>query len=622
MINFYTHVIKLILVMIMISACSQDSSDSAQQLVVEPIEKQLPVYHISTLPDGLVWETNLDEPVFSSPEATKGGSITSYITTFPLTFRVVGPDAGNQYRSIILDNQLRLTTIHPVTGSLIPIMASHWAYSKDKRTVYYKLHPQAKWSDGKPVTADDYMFTLDFMRSEHIVDPWYNNYYTKEVLDVSKYDAHTISITGATPKLELDLHYYYGIRPLPRHFHILNEKWVTDYNWQIEPNTGPYIITDVKKGKSLTLTRKEDWWAKDIRFMQNRYNVDKVKYTVIRDNEIAFQHFIKNELDVFSLSFPNYWHGKATGEMFDKGYIHKIWFYNDIPRSPFGFYLNQDKEIFKDQRVRYGLAHSLNIDGMIKSVLRGDYQRLHAFHIGYGDFSNTDIKAREFNLDLADQYLNDAGWQDRGADGIRTKQRNRLSIRITYGSALHTDNLVYLKEQAKKAGVELVLETLDAASFFRKITEKTYDVMFMGFGVGIRPAFWEHQHSVNAHKTGTNNITNTDNPDIDAAVMKYRESVDVGERKQLARDLDQMIHDQGAFIPAYLAPYTRAGYWRWVKLPKFYGTKLSDSLFDPFVDIGGLFWIDVKEKELTIKSRKQNTSFEPVTIIDDTFKID
>ncbi len=200
-------------------------------------------------------------------------------------------------------------------------------------------------------------------------------------------------------------------------------------------------------------------------------------------------------------------------------------------------------------------------------------------------------------------------------------------MRITYGSGLHTDNLVYLKEEAKKAGVELVLEMLDAASFFRKVSEKTYDIMFMGFGGGIRPAYWEHFHSENAHKNDTNNITNTDNPEMDAAIIKFRDSVDEDERKMLAKQLDQMIYDQGAFIPAYLAPYTRSAYWRWVKLPDFYGTKLSETLFWPFgdegsfSDIGGLFWIDQKIKDETSKVKEQGATFEPVTIIDETYKV-
>jgi len=610
-------------VMAFIAGCTPGEDNTATQPPVQETNAQpaLKDYPVSVLPEGLVWETNNEDPPFASPDAVKGGRLNTYLTSFPLTFRVVGPDAGNQYRSIILENQMALTSIHPITGNLIPGLATHWTYSGDMQTVYYKLNPAAEWSDGKPVTADDFMFALEFMRSEYIVDPWYNNNYTKEVLEVRKYDDHTISITGATPKPKIDLHYYYGIPAIPRHFHVLDEKWVTDFNWLIEPNTGPYIISDVDKGKSLTLKRKKDWWANDQRYMQNRYNVDEVRFTVIRDDETAFQHFLLGELDTYSLAVPSYWHDKATGEAFDKGYINKIWFYNDIPRSPFGFYLNQDKEIFKDIRVRYGLSHALNIDGMIKTLMRGDYQRLHTFHTGYGDYSNTEIRARSFDLAAAEKYFNEAGWQHRGDDGILVKDGMRLSIRITYGSQLHTDNLVYLKEEAKKAGVELVLETMDPATFFRKISEKTYDVMFMGFGVGMRPAYWEHQHSENAHKTETNNITNTDNPEIDAAVMKFQESVDETERKELAKQLDQLIHDQGAFIPAYLAPYVREAFWRWVKIPDSYGTKLSESLFWPFGESGGLFWIDQKVKDETLNARKQGDGFDPVTIIDETYKI-
>lgn len=619
----YSYLIKLLffISLTVLTACSSDTAEDKPKQAETPV-RELPPYPTSPLPEGLEWETNNDAPIYASPDAVKGGTFRTYLTSFPLTFRVVGPDSGNQYRAIILQNQMGLTTIHPELEAIIPQLATHWAYGDDGRTVYYKLHPEARWSDGEPVTADDYLFSLEFMRSEFIVAPWYNNHYTNEVLEVRKHDDYTISITGATAKPKIDLHYYYGINPIARHFHVLDENWVTDYNWKIEPNTGPYIISEVKKGKSLTLSRKKDWWAKDHRYNKNRYNVDKIKYQVIRDEEVAFQHFLKGEIDAYGLALPKFWYEKASGELFDKGFIHKIWFYNDIPRGPFGFYLNQDKEIFKDENVRYALAHSLDIEGMIKSVLRGDYQRLQSFHVGYGDYSNTEIKARPFELDTAEASLKASGWDQRGDDGIRVKDGNRLSVRITYGSQLHTDKLVYLKEQAKKAGIELLLEQLDAASFFRKITEKKYDIMFMGFGVGQRPAYWQHFHSENAHDTGTNNITNTDDPLIDEKIMTFRQSVDENERKQLARELEQMIHDKGAFIPAYLAPYTRSGFWRWIKLPDFHATRTNSSVLSLFGDNGGLFWIDEVLKEETLKSRKKDVTFEPVTVVNEKYKSD
>ncbi len=69
--------------------------------------------------------------------------------------------------------------VHPNTEEPVPSLATHWAFDKDGKTMYFKLNKNAKWSDDTPVTADDYIYTLEFMRSKHIQAPWYNDFYTK-----------------------------------------------------------------------------------------------------------------------------------------------------------------------------------------------------------------------------------------------------------------------------------------------------------------------------------------------------------------------------------------------------------------------------------------------------------
>ena len=613
--------IGLFTLVAMLASCADDSPTSSEAQNEVP-ERELTPYPVSQLDEELTWETNLDDPIFADPNAKKGGRYSTYINAFPLTLRVVGPDSNNSMRSLQLNNQMGLVGFHPNTDRVIPEMATHWAYGEDGRTVYYKLNPDARWSDGKPVTADDYLFTLEFMRSPHIVAPWYNNHYSEEIQDVKKYDDYTISVTGTRQKPKIDLHLYYSLRPIPRHFHVLKENWVQEYNWQIEPNTGAYQISKIEKGKFLEFKRKQDWWAKDLRYTQHRFNVDRIRIKVIRDEEIAFRHFMKGDLDSFSLQEPKFWHDKATGPLFDSGYIHKIWFYNDVPRSPFGLFLNQDNEIFADQNARYGFAHAMNIDRMIKQVLRGDYQRLPGYHVGYGDYSNTDIEPRNFDLDKANAYLDLAGWTTRNADGIRTKGGKPFSVSVVYGTALHNDKLVLLKEEAKKAGIDLRLELLDSASFYKKLNEKSYQIALLGFGVGYRPAFWQHFHSENAHKPQTNNMTNTDNPELDKRIMAYREATEEPVRQALARELGAMVHDIGAFVPAYYAPYTRRGYWRWVKLPEFHGTRKSGSPLEMFGSTGGLFWVNEADRQATLDARKDATVFESTTIINDTYKVD
>lgn len=423
-INYFMRYLIVIFIAVTLVACSQDSTETSgdEVKIAETVFVKKPsTYPEEALPDGLKWQTNNAAPLYASPKATKGGTYRTFILSFPLTLRVVGPDSNSSFRAMISGNQLSLTDLHPETEEVLPSLATHWAYDDDGRTVYYKLNPSARWSDGRPVTADDYVFARDFMRSENIVAPWYNKQYTEEIVEIKKFDNYTISVTGSKVKPKSDLHYYYGISPKPRHFHQLDKDWVTNYNWKIEPNTGPYKITKIKKGRYVEFSRKKDWWAKELRYNNNRYNVDKIKVSVIRDIETAYRHFLKSKLDTFAITLPAYWHEKTIGSGYGDGYIRKIWFYNDMPQPASGMYLNQDITPLDDINVRLGLHYSMNFYKMINTVLRGDYLRLNSMDTGYGEYSNIDIRARKFDLDKADFHFNKAGWDRRGPDGIRTR---------------------------------------------------------------------------------------------------------------------------------------------------------------------------------------------------------
>ena len=88
------------------------------------------------------------------------------------------------------------------------------------------------------------------------------------------------------------------------------------------------------------------------------------------------EYFKKKRVDVFGMTLPKYWHVKSNTAVIENGYVNRIWFYNDTRRSPFGMWLNQDKEIFKDINVRYAFAHAMNVQKVIEKVLRNDYFRL------------------------------------------------------------------------------------------------------------------------------------------------------------------------------------------------------------------------------------------------------
>jgi len=572
------------------------------------------------LPDNIQWLTNTTDPVFASPEARRGGTFHTALMTFPLTFRTVGPDSNSSFRSAILGNQLSLIGLHPNTLNVIPELATHWAFDTDRKTMYFKLNPRALWSDGVPVTADDFAFTLEFMRSKHIIAPWYNDYYTQEIDRVIVYDDHTLAVvsTKAVP----DLHLKLGISPTPRHYYqTLGSDFVRRYNWKIVPNTGAYQISDFRKGKYVMFKRKPDWWGDDLHYFKHRFNVDRVKFTVVRDFNVLWEYFKKARIDTFSMNFPQYWYIRSKTPQIENGYIERIWFFNDTQQSAMGLWLNQDREIFRDPRLRYAFAHAMNIKKVIEQVLRNDYFRLESGFVGYGPYSNTKIRARRFDLEKVDGYMKEAGWR-RGPDGIWAKGGRRFSVEVSYSIEEHTPRLVVLKEEAKKAGVELRLQRLDPSAAYKMVMEKKHDVAWMGWSTSLRPQYWEHFHSVNAHKPQTNNITNTDDPELDRLIDAYRSSLDEAERIDLSRRIQARVHELGCFVPTFMVPYVRQAYWRWWRLPTPPGTKISGDLFDPFDSVtGGLFWFDENRREETRQAMRKRQAFPPVTRIDETYKM-
>ncbi len=581
-----------------------------------------------SLPANLKWLTNDTDPTFADPNAKPGGVLRVAELSFPPTLRTVGPDSNSAFRSHILSNQMGLVNRHPQTGKIVRELASSWAFGPDKKSMFFKLDPNAKWSDGRPVVADDFVFTLEFMRSKNIVAPWYNDYYTKEIDKVVVYDNNIIGVfaTRVQPDLDLAL----GLSPRPKHFYNgeVPKDFVSKYNWLVEPNTGPYQIDKVDKGKSVSFKRKQDWWAKDLRYYKNRFNVDQVIFRVVRDENAMWEHFKRGDYDSSGLTLPSYWHDKAKGSPFDEGYVEKIWFYTDSPQPSHGLYLNMDYPLFADENVRLAFQHAINWDKVIATVLRGDYERLNHAYEGYGAYSNMAIKARKYDLGKVDEYLKKSGWTQRGADGIRVKDGKRLTAELSYGNPLHTERMVVLREEAKKAGIELNLRQLDPTLAFKTVLEKKHQITSMAWSTTTRPVFWEGYHSDNAHKPQTNNICNLDDKDIDKLIDAHRNATEEKTIIKLALEIQQRLHDKACFIPGVKVPYFREAYWRWLRFPKPAAVKRASELLEPMgadpngggLMVGGMVWIDEERKKETLAARKAKKTFPPVVIKDTTYK--
>ncbi|MBD3646349.1 MAG: ABC transporter substrate-binding protein, partial [Pseudomonadales bacterium] len=445
--------------------------------------------------------------VSGSPEAKKGGTEYDRLQDFPRTLRTVGPDSNGSFRPWILDyTSVSIGHRHPDEFEYYPGLADAWAVDKEDKTIYVKLDPEAAWSDGVPVTTDDFFFMFFFYQSSYIVAPWYNNWYGTQYTNITKYDDHTFSISIPEAKPDMDARVL-GLRPVPQHFYKeLGPDFVERYQWRFVPTTGPYVIKeeDIKKGRSIALTRLEDWWAKDKKFFRNRFNMDRIHLSVIRDSAKEFEAFKRGDLDQFSLNLAEYWYEKLPNDDPDvqNGYIYKTVFYNQRPRPTYGLWINTSQPLLNNREVRIGIQHATNWELVIEKFFRGDYARMQTSSDGYGEFTHPTLQARQFDIDKALEHFAKAGFTKRGPDGILVNdQGQRLAFTLSTGYESLKDVLTILKEEAAKAGVEFRIEVLDGTTGWKKVQEKKHDIHFAAFNVGLEmyPRFWETYHSDNAY---------------------------------------------------------------------------------------------------------------------------
>lgn len=609
-----------------------------QHRVVEKYEFRLSLkdyFSIKTeadLPQGLVWEEGLDEPIIGDPRAKKGGVYHSWIMDFPPSLRPFGPNANNSFRGYIYDDlELGLINIHPITGKIIPAVAEKWAFKGDGRTVYFKLDPDAAYTDGVKVKAEDFMFYFYIRLSDDVSAPFQKQYFREQIANITTYGDNYLSITLPEAKPVLGYFESANIPPAPPHFYKdFGPDYDTRYNWKVQPTTSAYTVLDedVKKGRSITLTRVKDWWAKDKKYYKYSYNTDKISYLVVAEPSKAFELFRLGKIDAYALAAPEYWYERMEIPEYFDGYIEKDQFYNVYPRIPWGFYLNVYKAPLNDVNVRVGLSYAMNFKKVNTIIYRGDSERLEQFSEGFKEFSNPNIKAREYSVAKAEEAFAKAGYTKRDGEGYLTNAKGqRLKVEISWASnPLRNQMMALLKEDARKAGLELVLDGQQPTVNYRKVMEKLHQVDYTAWAVTPPyPRYYQFFHSENAFeengapKQQTNNMNLYVDPEMDRLCEIVRFATTEDELRDASWKIQQIVHDEALFIPALKTSYVRMAHWRWMKWPD---TKLFEfSAPEVYVPMDSyLFWIDEDVKEETLEAKKEGVKFPEKNNIYDLYR--
>ena len=567
------------------------------------------------LPPGIVWETNYDDPPIGSAEAIRGGTFNSFIDAHPLTFRLMGPNSNDAFagwnRAFTFD--FPLVGRHPVTDRYIPWMATAWSVQDDQRTIYVRLDPDARWSDGEPITADDYVFTLEMMRSEHIVDPFYNSYAEQYYESIDRIDDHTIRIVGTRPSWR-PLADYVGLWPTPSHAIVLDETWVERATNEPQIAVGPYTVSEVSRGEFVTFERQEDWWGDGKRYFRGLYNFDRIHLRVI-PIERKLDYLRRGELDVIVENTAKTWNEDYTFEAVRNGWLRRARVFVDMPSGVYGLHMNLEAPIFRNKDFRKAMQYLFNFERLNRNLMYDEYFRQVSFFEGT-EYANPSLESYSFDPQKAREHLERAGYRrpdEVGGDGLlasagrilrglvltRTQDDDILvndrgekaSFTLIYGSKGLERHLTVMQQEYRRAGVEVRLRLLEPGTAFERGLERKYEMHMTGRSTSFYPVPRQYLHTEFKASTNNNNIWGFGTVEVDSLIKVYEEDLDFEDRRDALYRVDAIVHDEAFYIPFWGAPYLRLVHWDYLRFPEFYLPRRTQSLTDWFV-----YWIDPERR--------------------------
>lgn len=566
------------------------------------------------------WSTAKDPKAMGDARAKKGGSISTNIREWPGNLRMAGTAYNTFLNYTVRDLcYMGLLTLNPDTLEFLPGLASHWQIADDNMTYRFRIDPRAKWSDGTPVTAEDIVFTYDLMMDETLLEP--SNILTFGKLNRPEAKGKYIVEVKAKDKNWRNFLYFSGMTIFPKHEIGALEKphgksYLDKYNYAYMAFTGPYMVKpeDIVKGTSLTLTRREDWWAKDLPQFQGLYNFDKIKFVVYLDVDTSFLAATKGEIDYFNVQKAEWWARDLPKiPAVQKGWLIRQKIYNDGPAGTTGIALNQRQKPLDDVRVRKALQLLLDRDTLIRTLAYNEYRPLDSYHQSV-EYANPGNEKLRYKPQEAFNLLREAGFAERGPDGILKKGEDRLSINIVYYSKAYEKFLTSYQESCKKVGVEIKLELSNPETTWKNLMERKFQAVMIAWGGLVFPNPETSFHSQLADKNDNNNITGVKLPAMDELFKKYDVAFTQEERRNLIREIDGLVYKDHPYVLFWYMPCQRVLYWNKFGVPE-YGLHRTLEWEDAFAT----WWVDPAKEAALAEAKAADKSIVPIPPLENKF---
>ena len=560
---------------------------------------------------------------YVNPNAPKGGEVRlSAIGTFDnlnayILKGVAAAGLGGLYETLLTSSDDEAFTEYGQLAESIEM-------PEDRSWVAFTLRKEARWHDGKPVTPEDVIFSLEILKAKG--RPFFR-YYFANVKKAEKTGPRTVKFTfsgGENRELPLIV----GQLPvLPKHF------------WEgrqfdktiLEPplGNGPYRIKSFEPGRSITYERVKDYWAADLPVNKGRHNVDIIRYDYYRDTTVALEAFKGGEYDFRLENVSKDWATAYNSPAVREGLIKKEEIRHQRPTGMQAFVFNTRKPLFKDARVRRALAYAFDFEWTNKNLFFGQYTRTKSY------FSNSELASTglpgpdelEFleplrgripdevftkayeppaadgsgnirrNLRQGLRLLKDAGWVIKEGRLVDAGTGAPFAFEILLNQPTWERIALPFRRNLKRLGIDARVRTVDTAQYQRRTEDFDFDMIVDVFGQSLSPGNEQREYwgTEAAGRPGSRNTIGITDAAVDALIDIVIAAPDREGLTARTRALDRVLLWGHYLIPHWHIQSFRVAYW----------DKFGRPPVTPKYNLGfDTWWIDSGKNVALVERRK------------------
>ncbi len=478
-------------------------------------------------------------------------------------------------------------------------------FPDDFSSVTYRLNPRARWHDGRPITAEDVVWSFEVQVAHNPSKAFYYKHVTKAEVSGPNEVTFTFDQAGnrELPQIVGELtvlpkHWWEGTGPDGK------KRSITETTLEPPLGSGPYRLEAFEAGRNVTYRRVKDWWGAEVPSQVGSHNFDEIRYEYFRDDTVELEAFKGDGYDVRIETTAKNWAtaydtpARADGRLV----LEKI---PDTGRGIMvGFVPNLRRDKFKDARVRRALSYALDFEEMNRTLFFGEYERVPSyFHptelaakglpqgreleilkeaeaagpipaeVYTATFANPvtpDANGARANLKEALRLFAEAGWVSKGGKLVSSATGEPLRIEFLTNGPAFERVAVRWRENLAKIGVDLTIRTVDSSQYVNRVRAHDYDLIYTGWGQSLSPGneqqyFWG---SDAADREGAQNWAGIKNPAIDAIIKRIVYAKDREELVAATHALDRVLLWNHYVIPGWTSTNTRIARWNRFSRPE------------------------------------------------------